>query len=87
MNYLSIQASSVPCERVFSSKETITARRNKLAPNLVEALQMQKFAKRHAVVSFTEGFDRDEEIAELEAQEDSQLADDQDLGQMFGISI
>ena len=34
------QASSVPCERLFSSgKETCTARRNRLQPHLMEALQ------------------------------------------------
>ncbi|KAI5893793.1 uncharacterized protein SCHCODRAFT_02500333 [Schizophyllum commune H4-8] len=39
-----IQASAVPCERVFSSsKETDTTRRANLEPNLMEALQILKF--------------------------------------------
>ncbi|KIM64060.1 hypothetical protein SCLCIDRAFT_50902, partial [Scleroderma citrinum Foug A] len=44
MDYLPIQASSVPCERVFSSSaETMTKRRNRISPILMEALQMTKF--------------------------------------------
>ncbi|KAI5822964.1 hypothetical protein K523DRAFT_406190 [Schizophyllum commune Tattone D] len=39
-----VQASAVPCERVFSSsKETDTTRRANLEPRLMEALQMLKF--------------------------------------------
>ena len=49
MDILPIQASSVPCERVFSSaKETITPRRNRLAPDTMEACQMIKYALRDA---------------------------------------
>ena len=45
MDVLPIQGSAVPCERVFSSaKETTTARRNHISPELMEALQMLKFA-------------------------------------------
>jgi hypothetical protein len=44
MDILPIQATSVPCERVFSaSKETTTARRNRLKPKIVQALQILKF--------------------------------------------
>lgn len=43
LDYLPIQASSVPSERVFSSSaETDTAKRNRI-PALMEALQMLKF--------------------------------------------
>ena len=43
MDYLPIQASSVPCERIFSSSaETDTKRRNRISPLLMEALQMLK---------------------------------------------
>jgi hypothetical protein len=39
MNYLPIQASSVPSERVFSSSaETDTKKRNRIHPILMEAL-------------------------------------------------
>lgn len=49
MDYLPIQASSVPCERVFSSSaETDTARRNRISPVLMEALQMLKYVLNHS---------------------------------------
>jgi hAT family C-terminal dimerisation region len=72
MDILPIQASSVPCERVFSSsKETITARRNKLSPQLVEALQLLKFSsKQGRGISFTQGLDKKEELAELVREEE-----------------
>jgi hypothetical protein len=44
MDYLPIQASAVPSERVFSSSaQTDTPRRNRIKPILMEALQMLKF--------------------------------------------
>jgi hypothetical protein len=78
MDILPIQASSVPCERVFSSsKETITARRNKLSPQLVEALQLLKFSsKQGRGISFTPGLDKKEELAELEREEESHPVED-----------
>ena len=46
MDYLPVQASAVPSERVFSSSaQTDTARRNRINPLLMEALQMLKFGK------------------------------------------
>jgi hypothetical protein len=54
MDYLPIQASSVPCERAFSSSsETDTVRRNRISPILMEALQMLKFAVRNTPIDFT----------------------------------
>jgi hAT family C-terminal dimerisation region len=78
MDILPIQASSVPCERVFSSsKETTTPRRNKLEPNLVEALQLLKYDRKHgSTLDFTTGLDRDEELLELEEIEKLQPGDD-----------
>ena len=74
MDILPIQASSVPCERVFSSsKETITARRNSLSPQLVEALQLLKFStKQGRGMNFTQGWDKEEEVADLVRREDGQ---------------
>ncbi len=71
VDILPIQASSVPCERVFSSsKETITARRNALSPQLVEALQLLKYAtKQGRGMSFVEGLEETQELAELEMRE------------------
>lgn len=44
MDYLPIQASSVACEHVFSSSaETDTKKRNRIVPELMEALQMLKY--------------------------------------------
>lgn len=44
MDYLPIQASAVPCERIFSSSaETDTKKRNRITPILMEALQMLKY--------------------------------------------
>jgi len=71
VDILPIQASSVPCERVFSSsKETITARRNALSPQLVEAFQLLKYAtKQGRGMSFVEGLEETQELAELEMRE------------------
>jgi hypothetical protein len=44
MDFLPIQASAVPCERVFSSSsETDSKKRNRLAFDLMEALQTHKY--------------------------------------------
>jgi len=56
MDYLPIQASSVPCEHVFSSAaETDTKKRNRLAPPLMEALQILKFIYKKERLNFTAG--------------------------------
>jgi hAT family C-terminal dimerisation region len=59
MDYLPIQASSVPCKCVFSSaKETDTVKHNQIHPMLMEALQMLKFPlkKDRQSISFTDGW-------------------------------
>ena len=78
MDILPIQASSVPYERVFfSSKETTTLRRNKLHPQLVEALQVLKFGQKHATgLSFIEGLNINDVGVELEAIEESHDPED-----------
>jgi hypothetical protein len=78
MDILPIQASSVPCERVFSSsKKTITARRNALSPNLVEALQLLKYANKQGKgISFIEGLEEAKELAELEKREEGESITD-----------
>src|SRR5271168_5364039 len=54
MDYLPIQASAVPCERVFlSSAETGTKKRNRIKPELMEALQILKFSLKKARLNFT----------------------------------
>jgi len=49
LDILPVQASSVPCECLFSSsKETCTDRRNQICPKLLEILQMCKYStKQH----------------------------------------
>lgn len=57
MDYLPIQASAVPCERVFSSSaETNTKRRNRIHPDLMEALQMQKFLLKKEHLNFMDAW-------------------------------
>ena len=57
MDYLPIQASAVPCERIFSSSaETDTKRRNRIGPLLMEALQMLKFHLKKSHLNFTEAW-------------------------------
>ena len=57
MDYLPIQASSVPSERVFSSSaETDTKKRNRIHPILMEALQMLKFALKKEQLNFMWGW-------------------------------
>lgn len=55
MDVLPTQASSVPCERLFlSGKETYTARRNRIQPKLMEALQALKLSSRNGSLNLTE---------------------------------
>src|SRR5229473_6556462 len=57
LDYLPIQASSVPCERVFSSaKETDTLKHNRIHPVLMEALQTLKFSLKKERFNFTGGW-------------------------------
>lgn len=68
MDYLPIQASSVPSERVFSSgKETMTARRRRISPHLMESLQILKFSiNKGKSLEFTEGLSWSDEMREFE---------------------
>ena len=68
MDILPIQGSSVPCERVFSSaKETMTDRRSRIQPELMEGLQLLKYSVKHGrSLSFTAGCSWREEEEELE---------------------
>ena len=55
MDYLPIQASTVPCEHVFSSSaETDTKKQNCISPALMEALQMLKFWLKKDRLHFTQ---------------------------------
>lgn len=55
MDYLPVQASSVPCERVFSSSgETDTKKRNRLASDLMEGLQILKYSLKKERLDFVQ---------------------------------
>jgi hypothetical protein len=72
MDIIPIQASSVPCERVFSSaKETMASRRNRISHELMEDLQVLKFAaQKGQLLNFTAGLGEDEELTEMERNAD-----------------
>ena len=54
MYYLPIQASAVPCERIFlSSAETDTKKWNRIKLELMEALQILKFSLKKACLDYT----------------------------------
>ena len=75
MDILPIQASSVPCERVFSSaKETMAPRRNRISTKMMEALQILKYSLRYGRdLNFTEGLNWDDELTEMESSHRAQL--------------
>jgi len=57
MDYLPVQASAIPCERVFlSSAETDTKWRNRIGPLMMEVLQMLKFHLKKSHLNFTEAW-------------------------------
>jgi len=61
MDHLPIQATSVPCERVFSSaKDTDTAKRNRISPALMEALQLLKSSLKKERLNFMSGWQTSE---------------------------
>lgn len=63
MDYLPVQATSVPCERVFSSaKDTDTAKRNRISPDLMEALQMSKFSMKKERLNFMNRWSAPEDV-------------------------
>ena len=54
LDYLPVQASSVPCERVFSSSaDTDTKKRNRIKSDLMEALQLLKYGYKKERLHFT----------------------------------
>jgi hypothetical protein len=74
LDYLPIQASAVPCERVFSSSaETDTKRRNRIHPMLMEALQIVKFSLKQKQLDFMEGWATTEHDLEDEVEDEPDL--------------
>ena len=67
MDVLPAQATSVPCERVFSSsKETCTLRRSQLDPTTIEMLQVLKHFSQRERLNFTAGLLAGEEDYTIE---------------------
>jgi hypothetical protein len=81
MDILPIPATAVPCERVFSSaKETMKQRRNRISPELMEALQLLKFSIRQGRgLNFTQGFDWADELKELEVEAENERGCPEDI--------
>ena len=76
LDYLPIQASSVPSKRVFSSSaETDTKRRNRIHPVLMEALQMLKFSLKQQQLNFTDGWAVTEDELQYYTDDDEDSAD------------
>src|SRR6266481_834794 len=67
LDYLPIQASSVPSKHVFSSSaETDTKRRNRLRPLLMEAIQMLKYSIKGCCLDFGTAWVTDESLLGIE---------------------
>jgi len=74
MDYLPIQASAVPCKRVFSSSaKTDTKRRNHISPLLMESLQMLKFNLKKDRLNFTASWTTQEKQITDDDPEDDPL--------------
>src|SRR2546421_6844057 len=79
LDFLPIQASAVPSERVFSSSaETNTNKHNHIHPVLMEVLQMMKYALKKRCLDFMAGWITDENLMQDPAEPESDL-----LGNMF----
>ena len=75
MDYLLIQASSVPCKRVFlSSAKTMTKHWNHISLVLMEALQITKFFLKKDRLKFMEGLVTLQHEMRLDEDEDDILA-------------
>lgn len=88
MDYLPIQASAVPCERVFSSSaDTDTQKRNRIGPTSLEALQMLKFKLKKDRLNFTRDmFTRQSALLEDdpdESQHNPRLSRKEELDQLI----
>jgi hypothetical protein len=69
LDILPVQASAVPCERIFSSsKETCSVRRNRLSSEMMEMLQVLKFTFKQDRLDFSEGWLAKEEDYTIEGK-------------------
>jgi hypothetical protein len=82
MDYLPIQASSIPCKWAFSSaKETDSSKHNQLNPMLMEVLQTLKFSLKidQWSISFMDGW----KTAEAEMIKPQQATEEDLLAQLL----
>ena len=82
IDYLPIQASSVPCKHIFlSAKETDMLKRNQMNPMMMKALQTLKFSlkKDRQSISFTNGW----KTAKVEMMEAPKTTKDDLLAQLL----
>ena len=87
MDIIPIQASSVPCERVFSSgKETMAPRRRRITAKLMEELQILKYSiKKGRPLNFTQGMRWTDELTEFEfAARTAPVGDAEAYGRSLG---
>ena len=83
LDFIPIQASAVPSERVFSSSaETDTKKQNRINPVLMEALQMLKFALKQSRLDFTKGWITPESMLQ---EQESELGKDL-LSDLLGLN-
>ena len=75
INVLAMQASSVPCERLFSSgKLSATRLRSRLTSKLTEQIQILKSHWKPEIFAYTDGNTRDE-IVNLDDSDSESLID------------
>jgi hypothetical protein len=84
LDFIPIQASAVPSERVFlSSTETDTKKQNRINPVLMEALQMLKFALKQSRLDFTKGWIT---LQSMLQEQEPELGKDL-LGDLLGLNL
>jgi len=80
MDYLLVQATSVPCECIFSlAKDTDTMKRNQISPVLMETLQMLKHMLKKECLNFMKGWSTEEAAM----GEDCRVSKATGLGSLF----
>ena len=86
MDIILIQASSVPCERVFSSgKKTMAPWRRCISAKLIESLQMIKYSIwKGRLLNFTQGMQWNNELIEFEFAEKMEPVGD---AEAYGCSL
>jgi hypothetical protein len=81
LDFLPCQASSVPCERLFSaSKQAATDRHTRLGAQCFEELQLMKFAWCHSVIDIAAWNSEVVEVVDVKEYRDLLVADVEQAG-------